>query len=94
LLVEFTLAILEANKVKNPTPARFGEVDIVRLATDAHAKDGLPRGTEGTVVLVYERSVGGYGYEVEFEDWDEDLPFTTRAFKESELELVKKWARQ
>jgi len=87
-------AILEANKVKNPTPARFGEVDIVRLTTDVHAKDGLPRGTEGTVVLVYERSAGGYGYEVEFEDWDEDLPFTTRAFSESDLELVKKWAKK
>ncbi|MDD9852431.1 MAG: DEAD/DEAH box helicase family protein [Deltaproteobacteria bacterium] len=87
-------AILEANKVKNPTPARFGEVDIVRLTTDAHAKDGLPRGTEGTVVLVYEPNGDGYAYEVEFEDWDVDLPFTTRDFKESELELVKKWAKK
>ncbi|MDD9817684.1 MAG: DUF4926 domain-containing protein, partial [Gammaproteobacteria bacterium] len=87
-------AILEANKVKNPTPARFGELDIVRLVTDAHANDDLPRGKEGTVMLVYERSAGGYGYEVEFEDWDEDLPFTSRAFKESDLELVAKWAKK
>lgn len=87
-------AILEANKVKNPTPARFGEVDIVRLTTDAHAKDGLPRGKEGTVVLVYEPNGDGYAYEVEFEGWDEDLPFTTRDFKESELELVEKWAKK
>jgi len=86
-------AILEASQVKNPAPARFNELDVVRLTTDTYANEGLKRGKSGTVVLVYNRSGGGHAYEVDFEGWDGDLPFTSKSLSGDEIALVKKWKK-
>ncbi len=87
-------AMLEASQVKNPAPARFNELDVVRLTTDTYASEGLKRGKSGTVVLVYDRSGGGRAYEVDFEDWDGDLPFTSKSLGGDEISLVKKWKKR
>jgi len=42
----------------------FKELEVVQLARDTPAMVGLPRGLQGTIVLVYP---DGY-YEVEFSD--------------------------
>jgi len=58
---------------RRPVPGRavvpFGEVDVVRLTTDAHEKDGFKKGEQGAVVLVSTAPDDGrvLGYLVEFD---------------------------
>ena len=50
---------------------RFHDLDVVRLGEDVRTVEGFfPRGTRGTVVLVYE---GAAAYEVEFEQPQPDV---------------------
>lgn len=52
-----------------PVAAPFGEVDVVRLTTDAYEKDGFKKGERGAVVLVSTAPEDGrvLGYLVEFD---------------------------
>lgn len=63
---------------------RFQMYDVVRLKSE---KNGLPRGTEGTVVMAYEHPTEGYS--VEFPDLDLQVPILT--LYPEDLEIVIRW---
>ena len=72
------------------TTADFGELDVVKIITDAYAGDGLARGERGTVVLVHNAG-GKTAYEVEFDNWETKFPVKVKTLAGNEIELVKRW---
>lgn len=68
-----------------------GELDVVRLNTDAYEKEGLKRGEQGTVVLVHSGN-GEKTYEVEFQYWEEKWPYKLKEVTSDEIEIVEKWS--
>ncbi len=67
------------------------EHDVVKLATDAHEKDGFKKGAEGTVVLIHADAGKPSGwYMVEFNSLEEILDDNILDLHESEVELVWK----
>lgn len=67
------------------------ECDVVRLTTDAHAKDGFKKGAEGTVVLIHTHAGKPSGwYMVEFNSLEEIVDDNILDLHESEVELVWK----
>lgn len=68
------------------------ELDVVRLITDAYEKDGLKRGEQGTIVLVYSRT-DEQAYEVEFPRWEDNWPVKVKTVTADEIEVVHKWVK-
>jgi len=66
--------------------------DVVKLTTDAHAKHGFKKGTEGTVVFIHTDAGQPSGwYMVEFNSLTEDVvEDNILDLHESEVELVWK----
>jgi len=75
-----------------PGKPMMGELDVVRLATDAYEKDGLKRGEQGTIVLVYSRA-DEQAYEVEFPHWEDNWPVKVKTVTADEIEVVHKWVK-
>lgn len=75
-----------------PVPGMTGLHDVVKLTTDAHAKDGFKKGVEGTVVLIHTEAGQPSGwYLVEFNSLTEDVvDDNILDLHESEVELVWK----
>lgn len=76
-------------KSEKPT---MGELDVVKLTTDAYEKDGLKRGEQGTIVLVYSRT-DEQAYEVEFPHWEDNWPTKVKTVTADEIEVVHKWEK-
>lgn len=67
------------------------ECDVVKLTTDAHAKDGFKKGAEGTVVLIHTHAGKPSGwYMVEFNSLEEIVDDNILDLHKSEVELVWK----
>ena len=76
----------------SPTP-EFGELDVVRISTDAYEADGLKRGEKGTVVLVHKKK-GNRAYEVEFNNWTQNWPLKVKTLSGDEIKIVEKQGEQ
>ena len=84
-------AMLKLSDVQDPVQTRFGELDIVKLKTDAYENEGLKRGEQGTVVLVHSGN-GEKTYEIEFQYWEEKWPYKLKEVTSDEIEMVEKWS--
>lgn len=70
----------------------FGELDVVRISSDAYEGEGLKQGEEGTIVLVHKENDKRV-YEVEFDSWEQNWPIKVKTLRSDEIEMVKKWSR-
>ncbi|MCY4245676.1 MAG: hypothetical protein OXU31_02785 [Gammaproteobacteria bacterium] len=90
-------ALARHPKMRLKSGALLEELDVVKLATEAHEKKGFKRGEQGTVVVIYTDQAGKPGgqFMVEFDHRkkrpDMEDPFCHFLdLGESEVELVWK----
>ena len=84
-------AILSSTDTEDLVTYKFGELDVVRISSDAYETDGLKQGEEGTIVHVHSEN-GKRAYEVEFDNWTEHWPLKVKTLQGDEIEMVKKWS--
>jgi len=85
-------AMLQSSDVQDPVQTQFGELDIVKLKTDAYENEGLKRGEQGTIVMVYSVT-DETAYEVEFPQWEANWPIKVKTVTGDEIKMVEKWKK-